>query len=44
MNVIWSHFLFGRPQNSFIIGVDVAKSGGFRCLKALEFEKWGAPA
>ena len=28
-------------EDSFIIGADVAKSGGLRSLKALGFEKWG---
>jgi len=31
-------------EDRFVIGVDVAKSGGRRSLKALEFEKWGARA
>jgi len=37
-----SFLVWYTTENSFIIGVDVAKSAGrgLRSLKALEFEKW----
>jgi len=34
-----SLFVWYATEDSFIIGVDVAKSEGLRSLKALEFEK-----
>ena len=36
-----SFLVWCTTEDSFIIGADVAKSGGPRSLKALEFEKWG---
>jgi len=37
-----SFLVWYTTEDSFIIGVDVAKSGGgLRSLKALKFEKWG---
>jgi len=36
-----SFLVWYTTEDSFIIGVDVAKSGGLRSLEAMEFEKWG---